>query len=130
MLIITIRTDKSEAELGLYEDTKQLKYEVWLAHRELAETIHTKIDELLKSQHKALTDLGGIVVFQGPGSFTGLRIGITVANALSYSLDVPIVATADPKWLENGIVALQAGHNDRLALPEYGADPHITPQKK
>ena len=129
MLIITIRTDKPEAELGLYEDDKQLKYEVWLAHRELAETIHKKIDGLLKSQHKELKDLGGVVVFKGPGSFTGLRIGITVANALSYSLAVPIVATEDPSWLERGVTALQNGQNDRLALPEYGADPHITPQK-
>lgn len=129
MLIITIRTDKPEAEIGLYEDAKQLKYETWLAHRELAETIHTKLAELLKSQHRELKDLDGIVVFKGPGSFTGLRIGITVANALAYSLNVPIVAREDPNWLENGVVALQNGQNDKIALPEYGADPHITIQK-
>ena len=130
MLIITIRTDKPEAELGLYEDGTQLKYETWLAHRELAETIHIKLDELLKSRHKELKDIAGIVVFRGPGSFTGLRIGITVANALAYSLGIPIVAAADPNWLENGIKALQNGHNDKTALPEYGADPHITVQRK
>ncbi|HVS58646.1 MAG TPA: tRNA (adenosine(37)-N6)-threonylcarbamoyltransferase complex dimerization subunit type 1 TsaB [Candidatus Saccharimonadales bacterium] len=130
MLIITIRTDKPEAELGLYEDDKQLKYESWLAHRQLAETIHRKIDELLKSQQKELKDLGGIVAFQGPGSFTGLRIGLTVANALSYSLGIPIVAREDPNWLENGLAALQNGQNDQLAMPEYGAAPHITQQKK
>ena len=128
MLIVTIRTDKSEAELGLYNGTEQIKYETWLAHRELAETIHLKIAELLKSQNHALKDLQGIVVFQGPGSFTGLRIGITVANALSYSLNIPIVAQEDPNWLEGGIAALQNGQNDTIALPEYGADPHSTPQ--
>jgi tRNA threonylcarbamoyladenosine biosynthesis protein TsaB len=129
MLIITIRTDKPEAELGLYEDAKQLKYETWLAHRELAETIHLKLAALLKSQNHELHDVQGIVVFQGPGSFTGLRIGITAANALAYSLGIPIVATEDPNWLENGLAALQKGENDTTALPEYGAAPNITIQK-
>lgn len=130
MSIITIRTDKPEAELGLYEDDKQLKYETWLAHRELAETIHIKIDELLKSQQKGLHDLDGIVVFKGPGSFTGLRIGLTVANALAYGLGIPIVAPEEPRWLEHGIAALRGGKNETIALPNYGAEAHITPQKK
>jgi len=130
MLILTIRTDKPEAELGLYEDNRQLAYETWLAHRQLAETIHAKIDKLLKSQQKILSDLQGIVVFQGPGSFTGLRIGITVANALAYSLSLPIVACENPEWLEVGINKLLKGQNDKIAVPEYGALPNISVQKK
>jgi len=130
MLIITFRTDKPEAELGLYEDTKQLAYMTWLAHRELAETLHAKIDELLKSQQKELQDTEGIVVFKGPGSFTGLRIGLTVANAFAYSLDVPIVAVEDPNWLQSGLSKLMNGENEKITAPEYGALPNITPQKK
>ena len=129
MLTLTIRTDKPEAELGLYADSKQLKYGTWLAHRELAETIHLKLAELLKGQQRDLKDISGIVVFQGPGSFTGLRIGITVANALASGLNVPIVASKGQSWLEDGIKTLKKGHNDHIALPEYGAEPHITPQK-
>lgn len=129
MLILTIRTDKPEAELGLYENDRQLEHETWLAHRELAETIHGKISELLEGQQKVLSDIQGIVAFKGPGSFTGLRIGITVANALAYGLAVPIVATEDPAWLEQGIKLIQKGQNDQIATPEYGALPHITPPK-
>ena len=129
-LILTIRTDKPEAELGLYEDGQQLHYETWLAHRQLAETIHGTIDRILKGKQRTLHDLTGIVVFKGPGSFTGLRIGITVANALAYSLGMPIVATENPAWLETGLDRLQKGENDTIALPEYGALPHITQQKK
>jgi len=126
MLIITIRTDKPDAEIGLYEDTKQLRYETWLAHRQLAETLHGKIDELLKSQQKTLQDVQGVIVFKGPGSFTGLRIGLTVANALAYSLNVPIVADEDPNWLEKGLTRLAKGENEKITVPEYGALPHIT----
>lgn len=130
MLIITLRTDKPEAEMGLYEDGKQLAYQTWLAHRQLAETLQSKIAKLLKANGQTLQNIEGIVVFKGPGSFTGLRISITVANALAYSLDVPIVATEDPKWLETGIARLQTDDNEQIAVPEYGALPHITPQKK
>lgn len=130
MLILSIRTDKPESELGLFDDQTKLDYEVWQAHRQLGTTIHLKIDELLNRNGKALHDLQGIVCFKGPGSFTGLRIGLTVANALAYALSVPIVSKVDPQWLEAGISDLLAGKNDKLALPEYGSEAFTTPPKK
>lgn len=130
MIILTIRTDKPEAELGLYDGDMQLAYEVWLAHRQLAETIHQKITELLASQQRSIVDVQGIVCFQGPGSFTGLRIGLTVGNALAMGLGVPIVATQDPEWIATGLARLQAGQQEFPVMPYYGADVHITQQKK
>lgn len=130
MIILTIRTDKPESEIGLYDEEKQIAYETWLAHRELAETLHIKIEALLKTHNKNWSDVEGIVCFQGPGSFTGLRIGLTVGNALAYSYHLPIVATQDPQWLESGIERLKKDENDTQALPFYGADAHITLPKK
>jgi len=130
VIILTIRTDKPEAEIGLYNGEGQLAYETWQAHRTLAETLHRKIEALLTSQKKSWPDIQGIVCFQGPGSFTGLRIGLTVGNALSTSYRIPIVAEQDPSWLENGIKRLLGGEADELALPFYGAEAHITPPKK
>lgn len=130
MIVLTIRTDKPEAEIGLYDGERQLAYETWTAHRQLAETIHRKLETMLKAQGKAWQDVQGLVCFQGPGSFTGLRIGLTVANALAYSYGLPLVATQDPQWMESGLQRLLAGENDGKALPYYGADAHITPPKK
>lgn len=130
MLILTLRTDKPEAEVGLYEGSQQLAYDTWAAHRELAVTIHTKIEEVLERAGKTLHDVQGIVCFKGPGSFTGLRIGLTVANTLAYALHAPIVAREDPRWLEIGIADLLSGKDDRTALPEYGSEVHITLPKK
>ena len=129
MVILTIRTDKPEAEIGLYDDQRQLAYETWQAHRQLAETLHSKIEALLKSQKKKLTDVEGILAFKGPGSFTGLRIGLTVANALSYSLQVPVVATGD-RWIQEGIEDLLAGKGQKAVAPDYGGDAHITLPRK
>lgn len=48
------------------------------------------IEEILKEQKLTLHDITEITVATGPGSFTGLRVGATVANALGYLLDIPV----------------------------------------
>ena len=126
MIILTIRSDKPEAEIGLFDSGQQLTYETWEAHRQLAETIHDKIETLLKDNHKDWSDLQGIVCFEGPGSFTGLRIGLSVANTLSYGLSIPIVGSQGDDWVQLGIKRLERGEHDPLALPHYGAPVHIT----
>jgi tRNA threonylcarbamoyladenosine biosynthesis protein TsaB len=130
MIILSLRTDKPEAEVGVFDSEKKLDYMVWQAHRSLAETIHTKIEEMLNKSSISLNDIQGVVVFQGPGSFTGLRIGLSVANALAYSLNVPVIARQDPKWLEQGIADLLAGKNDKIARAYYGQEAKTTKQKK
>jgi tRNA threonylcarbamoyladenosine biosynthesis protein TsaB len=130
MLILTIRTDNPEAEVGLYDGEMRLAYEKWQAHRELSITIHKKIEEILVSHSKKLSDLQGFVCFKGPGSFTGLRIGLTVANTLAYSLDAPIVGKIGKNWIPDGIKDINSGENEKIIIPEYGAEPHITVQKK
>lgn len=130
MLILTIRTDKPEAELGLYDDAKQLGYVKWQAHRELSETIHVKIKQLLKKNKVNLSDLNAIAVFKGPGSFTGLRIGLSVANSLAYALNIPIVSTQGEQWIEDGVKRLKGSEDETVALPEYGSPPHITKPRK
>jgi tRNA threonylcarbamoyladenosine biosynthesis protein TsaB len=126
MIILTIRTDKPEAEIGLYDNEQQLGYITWSAHRELSDTIHTKIKTLLLEHATALSDVTNILVFRGPGSFTGLRIGIAVANALADGLAIPIVGTMGEEWIPDGIDRLLSGNNDTIVMPEYGALPHIT----
>ena|ERR1700679_2358727 len=130
MLILSIRTDKPEAELGLFENDKQLTYSTWQAHRQLAETIHQKIKELFDSNAKRLEQVEGVVVFKGPGSFTGLRIGISVANALAGSMQIPIIGSKGSDWVARSIGELLSGENQRLVLPEYGSLPHVTTPKK
>ena len=129
-LIMTIRTDKPEAELGLYADGQRVAYHSWHAHRELAETLHTKLRELLAGSQKSLHDVTAIVCYEGPGSFTGLRIGMSVANALAYGLSLPIVASTGEDWARIGVARLKQGDSDFPAQPFYGAPVHITAQKK
>ncbi|HYH36105.1 MAG TPA: tRNA (adenosine(37)-N6)-threonylcarbamoyltransferase complex dimerization subunit type 1 TsaB [Candidatus Saccharimonadales bacterium] len=130
MLILTIRTDKPEAEIGLFNGADKLSYSTWSAHRQLAETIHLKIKELLDSQSCGLKDVESVAVYKGPGSFTGLRIGLSVVNTLADSFNLPIVSETGDEWIAQACGRLQKGENEHIALPEYGAEPHITKQKK
>jgi tRNA threonylcarbamoyladenosine biosynthesis protein TsaB len=130
MIILTLRTDKPESELGLYDGQTKIVYETWQAHRQLAETIHQKLRDLLQGQQKKLEDIQGIVIYKGPGSFTGLRIGLSVANALAYSLDIPIAATTGDDWIAQGIQRIQEHPSKKSVAPEYGSPVHITTPRK
>lgn len=130
MTILTIRTDKPEAEIGLFSNNEKLVYETWQAHRELSSTIHKKIHEILQAQDMDWQDIEGIVCFSGPGSFTGLRIGATVANTTAAALNIPVVGTNGEDWIKSGIEHVQNSKTAKLAVPFYGRDPHITTPKK
>lgn len=130
MIILTIRTDQPEAEIGIFNDHNELIYHTWQAHRQLAETLHIQIRELLQKLEKNWEELEGIVVYKGPGSFTGLRIGLSVANALAYSLERPIIAATGDKWIKQGTTSLKKGESDKNTLPEYGLPAHITRPRK
>lgn len=128
-MILILRTDNPKAEVGLYEDQKQLAYKSWQAHRQLSETIHKTIKENLDSIQKDWSDITGIVYYKGPGSFTGLRIGAAVANAISETQKIPLVNQNGQNWIEDGLRALQNGQNEP-AIPEYGSEPKVTTPKK
>jgi len=129
-LILTIRTDNPDAEVGIFDGLKQLDYEVWHADRNLSVTILGKIEKLLEDNKFKFDDLTGVVAFKGPGSFTGLRIGITVANTLAYGLRIPVIADDAEAWIQDGIKRLEKGENDKVSLPEYGREARITKPRK
>jgi len=132
MLVLTIRTDNPEAEIGLFQDNKKLAYKKWLAHRQLAETLLSEVQKLLALQGQTLQETGveGVVCYKGPGSFTGLRIGLSVSNSLAYGLGVPIVSEAGKAWIKQGVKRLIDGDNEKVSLPEYGSPANITKPKK
>lgn len=130
MKILVIRTDNPQAEVGLFFDDRQRAYEKWQAHRELSSTIHKKIKQILDSQDMDWSDIEGIVFFAGPGSFTGLRIGATVANTLASTNNVLVAGTKGDDWIEEGVRQLRAGEAQKIVVPYYGRDPHTTTPKK
>ncbi|WP_438966862.1 tRNA (adenosine(37)-N6)-threonylcarbamoyltransferase complex dimerization subunit type 1 TsaB [Flavobacterium sp.] len=72
---------------------------ITLSFRELAEQnfshaekLHVFIEELLAENNQTFTDLNAVAVSQGPGSYTGLRIGVSSAKGFCYALNIPLIA--------------------------------------
>lgn len=130
MTILTIRTDQKISEVGLFKSQKKLEYASWKAHKKLSVTIHKKIESLLDSQDLSWGDIEGLIFYEGPGSFTGLRVGASVVNALASSLDVPAVQASGKSWIKNGIEKLAKKSSDNLVTPRYGGTIHITKPRK
>lgn len=129
-MILLIRTDKPEAELFLIKkDLAQAGELKWLADRKLADELLPKIQELLAIHKLEPKELKGLGVYTGSGSFTGLRIGTTVANALAYSLNLPIVSGAGKNWQNEIIDKLQNGKNEQVVVPSYDHEANITRPK-
>ncbi|GGZ74006.1 tRNA (adenosine(37)-N6)-threonylcarbamoyltransferase complex dimerization subunit type 1 TsaB [Algibacter mikhailovii] len=59
-----------------------------------AERLHVYIESVLKEAHISATDLSAIAVSKGPGSYTGLRIGVSSAKGLSFALDKPLISVS------------------------------------
>jgi len=130
-MILSLKTDSPLAHIELFDDDSvSIAMEDWQADRGLAKGLHTHIDELLKTQSFGWDDIKGVIIFRGPGSFTGLRIGITVANALAYGLDVPVVGETGDDWQSKALQRLRSGESDKVVLPHYGSEAHITPPKR
>lgn len=128
MLMLAFRTDKPIAELFLMQGEEILASHEWEAHRQLSDTLLVEIHALLARNNIELTSVQRIAVYQGPGSFTGLRIGFSVANALAYGLDIPVVTATGDDWLK--ACTLKSAELFKPVVPFYGQDAHITQPKK
>jgi tRNA threonylcarbamoyladenosine biosynthesis protein TsaB len=97
----------------------------WQAGYRHSEELLSKVDELLKANGTALSDLAGIVVGTGPGAFTGMRVGLATAKALARALEIPIAGVATSAALleaaplhdgAGAVLLLPAGPSDRVVV--------------
>jgi tRNA threonylcarbamoyladenosine biosynthesis protein TsaB len=70
-----------------------------------AEKLHLFIEEIISDAAISFSDLKAIAVSQGPGSYTGLRIGVSAAKGLSYALQIPLIAVDTLESLAMQVVA-------------------------
>lgn len=88
--LLAIDSSTSVTGLALY-DGETCSELVWNAGRNQTTSISTEMMHLLQLSGLELRDLGAIAVAIGPGSFNGLRVGMSVAKGLCYGLGIPIV---------------------------------------
>jgi tRNA threonylcarbamoyladenosine biosynthesis protein TsaB len=96
--------------------------------RDHASSLAVYIDEVLKESGVKPSDLKAIAVSKGPGSYTGLRIGVSTAKGLCYALNIPLIAIATTQSMAQLFYLNNSEHNgyvvpllDARRMEVYGA---------
>ena len=89
--ILAIDTATRWASIALYDGEQVHSEETWHSERNHTVELMPSLVRLLDRQRVSPQELTGVVVALGPGSFTGLRIGLSVAKGLALALKVPLV---------------------------------------
>lgn len=91
--ILNIETATKNCSVALAKDGKTIFCkEIAQEGYSHAERLHVFIEEIIKEAGITFKDLSAIAVSQGPGSYTGLRIGVSAAKGLCYALNIPLIA--------------------------------------
>ena len=92
-IILNIETATKNCSVALAKEGKTIAYkEIAEQNFSHAEKLHVFIEELLAENQLQFSDLSAIAVSQGPGSYTGLRIGVSSAKGFCYALNIPMIA--------------------------------------
>ena len=92
-LILNLETATKNCSVALAKDGKTIACkEIAAQNFSHAEKLHVFIEEILSEANLQFSALDAIAVSQGPGSYTGLRIGVSAAKGLCYALNIPLIA--------------------------------------
>jgi tRNA threonylcarbamoyladenosine biosynthesis protein TsaB len=90
-MIICLETSTSMCSVALSDNAGVIALRESDKDKSHASSLTVFIDELLKESGMKAKDLEAVAISKGPGSFTGLRIGVSVAKGIAYSASIPII---------------------------------------
>ena len=116
MRVLGIETSTSQTAVALVEQGKLVVGRSLARPKQSAERLLPMIAELLAEAGWQRRDIERIGVSVGPGSFTGLRIGIACAQGLSLGLGVPLVGVTSLRAMARAVPEASAGKNARCPI--------------
>jgi tRNA threonylcarbamoyladenosine biosynthesis protein TsaB len=90
-LILNIDTSSENASICLAQDGVSIAMLENAEQRDHAAWIHPAIEKILKQVERSIQDIKAVAVTAGPGSYTGLRVGMATAKGLCYALNIPLI---------------------------------------
>jgi len=118
MLILGIDTSTDICSIGLCQSQKFLGEINIKLKRRHSERLLPLIDRLLSESGYDIQDINGVAVTKGPGSFTGLRIGLSTVQAFKQSLDIPVYSVSTLKYMA---FSISYYYNDVILIPTIDA---------
>ena len=89
IILLIDTTSNKTIKVGLKRHGKEFMVEQEL-DKQKAQIVLRLIDKLLRKHNLKLKDIEAIQINPGPGSFTGIRVGLTIANTLAFLLKIPL----------------------------------------
>lgn len=140
-MILFINAVKSDIYLALIKNKGKDDQEIVGKLYSAGDNIYRRdllnlIENLLKAENGDIAALKGIIVINGPGSFTSIRIALTTANLIAHNLKIPIVGLASEAdednllLIKNGLKLLEKQGRKKtlrkIIYPFYNQQPNIT----
>ena len=113
-LILSIETATPVCSVALTKDNKIIGIKESDQKNSHSEIVTVFIDELMKENKLVFSDLDAVAVSKGPGSYTGLRIGVSTAKGLCYALDIPLISV---NTLQSMAAGMTKQYNQTKELP-------------
>lgn len=120
-MILQIETATTVCSVALSKNGRVLAFKEADQRNIHAEKITIFVEEVLKDAGKTFNDIEAIAVSSGPGSYTGLRIGVSAAKGLSFALDKPLIAVETLETMAYGLIAEKSFDDDILLCPMIDA---------
>jgi tRNA threonylcarbamoyladenosine biosynthesis protein TsaB len=91
-LLLSLETSTHSFSCALHQDSKLVAFKESLENQTTASLLAVMIDELFKDPEFQKDQLKAVIVAAGPGSYTGLRIGVATAKGICYGLNIPLIS--------------------------------------
>jgi tRNA threonylcarbamoyladenosine biosynthesis protein TsaB len=89
-LLLALDTSTSSASVALFDGARVISETTWLAGREHSTRLLIEVEAALERVERTARELTGVVVARGPGSFTGVRVALSVAKGMAAGLGIPL----------------------------------------
>jgi len=91
-LLLSLETSTHSFSCALHQDEKMIAYRESLDDQTTASMLTVMIDQLFRDSGFQKNQLNTVIIAAGPGSYTGLRIGVATAKGICYALNIPLVS--------------------------------------
>ncbi|QXV64952.1 tRNA (adenosine(37)-N6)-threonylcarbamoyltransferase complex dimerization subunit type 1 TsaB [Mucilaginibacter sp. 21P] len=120
-MILQIETATTTCSVALAADGELISFKEINERNIHAEVVTVYINDLIKQQNATYDNIDAIAVSCGPGSYTGLRIGVSTAKGLCFALDKPLIAVNTLEAMAKGVAQRIDLSTDTLLCPMIDA---------
>ncbi|MCH7759757.1 tRNA (adenosine(37)-N6)-threonylcarbamoyltransferase complex dimerization subunit type 1 TsaB [Patescibacteria group bacterium] len=135
LFINNLNQDKIFLAIFKRPASREVVYLTLARKQDRSESILKGLNQLFKKTNQSVKDIKGLIVVNGPGSFTGIRVALSIANTMAWQLKIPVVGISLNKG-NNTQTLIKAGRpkllkikTGRFVRPFYGRKLNITKPK-